>query len=332
MSYDYSAAVQASAQASLPADEWDFTSLRIKQPPLWQWNDWLNYEYARSCLPLVTAVVELRQRTVEERECGSWPPSPKHPRHAVYLAANYPEFPRTPWLKLPTARRDMQKSAVDQIGGPFEENALEVVDTFDFIHRIATGDLWLDEQNQADQKYSFFKIDFPREEKLIIKKFGLWLARRRREYFQAKTAAAMPPKQTKEVHSGQKENKRNYVTAFKQLAALRLLEHHNYDYKKCVENTTEHPGDKPLYNDLNNARWFDAAKQATERLVRFNMMWTVQREPAYFYKSHEFQEVLKFYPKLEADLANARSNITRIALLEKLFCGHQKRPEICQTG
>jgi len=72
----------------LHRDEWDFFNPTISKPPLWQWNDWLNYEYARSCHPIVKAVNELRNRNrkIPGREAGSLPTPTGFPRHAIYLA------------------------------------------------------------------------------------------------------------------------------------------------------------------------------------------------------------------------------------------------------
>ena len=321
---------------SLPVEEWDFTGDKIDKPPLWQWNDWLNYEYARSCRPIVEAVIELRARKIPEREAGSFPPPEKYPRHAVYLADNYPDFPLKPWLKLTAAHRNIRNGTGDHVGGPFEEEALEILDTFEFEYRIATGDIWLDSQNISDQKYSVFKIDFLRDKKLIEKKFRLWLKRRQTEYLKMRTVAieklsqaAIPPKRKKEVHSGQAKNQRNYTAAFKQLAALRLLEHFQYDYIRCGQETTQDEHDTPLYNDKNNPRWFEAANKAAARLVCFHIMWTLEMEPAYFFKFAEFYEDLKWHPKLEADLARTKSRDQLKELLKTLFCGYTDRQQIC---
>lgn len=327
MIYDYG----ASAQASLPGEEWDFTSAAIVKPPTWQWNDWLDYEYARSCRPIVQAVHELRNRKPPDRECGSLPQNPKFPRHAVYLAHHYPDFLRTPWLNLPADQHNFRKDAGDQIGSPFDEGALEVVDPFYLAYRIATGDVWLDEQNLTDQKYALFKIDFLREVKLIEKKFRTWLQRRRVEYLKIRAAAedtidakaAMPPKRRKGAHSGQANNQRNYTTAFRQLAALRLLEHFQYNYVRCTQETG-------LYNGRSNTRWFDAANQAAARLVRFNIMWTLEAEPAYFFKFGEIHEELKWHTKLEADLTCIKDKTKLKERLKTLFCGYSDRQKLCR--
>jgi hypothetical protein len=138
----------------------------------------------------------------------------------------------------------------------------------------------------------------------------------------------VPPEFSKAVHTGQTRNKRLYVTAFKQLAALRLLEHWQYDYHRCAIET-ENPGGKPLYNGLNNTRWFAAACEATARLVRYHIMWTLQAEPAYFFKFGEFHEVLKLHLHLAADLKPINSKESSNRILKKLFCSYSDRKELC---
>jgi hypothetical protein len=326
-----------SKKTPLSRDEWDFTGPQICKPPLSQWNDWLNYEYARSCRPIVQAVLDLRSRKINEREWGSLPPPVNFPRHAVYLADNYPGFPLKPWLTLPASQRNIRNEPSDQAGGPFEVDTLQEIDTFDFCDRIATGDIQLDRQNIPDQQYSMFKIDFLRDGKLIEKKFRHWLNRRKREYFKIRAAAedkirsqaAMPPNFPKAVHSGQSRNKRNYTTSFNQLAALRLLEHFKYDYLECGRITTTDVDEKPLYNDKNNTRWFDAADKAIARLVSFNCMWTLAFEPAYFFKFHEFHEVLFWHPTLRADISQSTNKSLKADLLKRFFCSIEDVRQMC---
>ncbi|MEI6195198.1 MAG: hypothetical protein WCS42_12795 [Verrucomicrobiota bacterium] len=321
----------ANQNAPLPQNEWDFTGPQIVKPPPWQWNDWLNYEYARSCRPIVKAVLELRDRKVPEREFGSLPPAPKFPRHALYLASRYPDFPLKPWLKIPASHRNKQAESGDHVGSPLEANVLEAWDAFDFTERIATGDIWLNPLDLADQKYAVFKIDFRRDQKLIEKKFRFWLERRREEYSKIRPSAKSPNRR-KEVNSGQSKNKRNYIVAFKQLAALRLLEHFQYDYQECVAETMADAKSKPLYFAGNNTRWFEAANHAAARLVHFNVMWTLEAEPAYFFKFHEIHEKLRWHPSLQiglrADLKHIQNKNEKKHLLKALFCGYRDRQGI----
>ena len=324
---------------SLPKEEWDFVGLGTGRIPTWQWNEWLDYEYARSCRPIIEAVLELRSRKITPREAGTWPVPQKFPQHAVYLANHYPDLPRQPWLSLPPAQRNRQSETLDHVGGPFEADTLLALDPFDFADQIARGDIWLDRKNVADHKYSVFKIDFLRDKKLIEKKFRRWLEQRQRDYLRTRTAAqekisslaATPPRFSKDVRSGQAGNKRIYVTAFKQLAALRLLEHFDYDYQRCGSETAAGPDDAPLYYGLNNTRWFDAANQAAERLVIFNIMWQLEQEPAYFFKFDEFHETLKWHPKLRADLAATRSIKKLKNHLKTLYYGQPERHKICSS-
>jgi hypothetical protein len=330
----------ATSETPLPKDEWDFTGPQFNKTSLWQWNDWLNYEYARSCRPIVEAVIELRAKKIPELERGSFPPPTKFPRHALYLAKHYPDFPLKPWLQLPEPQRNLRKENAGQVGGPFEEGVLEVWDAFDFAYRIATGDIGLDPKNLTDHKYAVFKIDFLRDKKMIGKKFRLWLKRRQTEYLknlqkrteamnQSPSRPAIPPIFINEVHSGQKKNKRNYVVAFKQLAALRLLEHFQYDYQKCGYETLMGPRSKPLYFSGNNTRWFQASDEAAARLVRFNIMWTLEAEPAYFFKFGEFHEVLKWHPKLTGMLMRTKSRDQLREHMKTLFCGYTAKQQIC---
>jgi hypothetical protein len=143
--------------------------------------------------------------------------------------------------------------------------------------------------------------------------------------------AAMPPRRLKGVHRGQNKNKRNYITAFKQLAALRLLEHFQWNYLECCHETMVEPKMKPLYFAGNNTRWFEAADNAAARLVRFNIMWSLEAEPAYFFKFGEFHEVLKWHPKLQADLVLIRSREQLKERMKTLFCGYKKRQELCAS-
>ena len=173
----------------LPREEWEFVGPGTGRIPTWQWNEWLDYEYARSCRPIVEAVLKLRSRKITPREAGTWPASAEFPRHAAYLAKRYQDFPRKPWLSLPATQRNRQSDTLNHVGGPFETDTLMALDPFDFAEDIAWGDLWLNRRNVADHKYSVFKIDFLRDKRLIVKKFSAWLEQRQRAYRQTRTAA-----------------------------------------------------------------------------------------------------------------------------------------------
>jgi hypothetical protein len=300
------------SKESLPHDEWDLQ--RSKDlPPEWQWHDWLNYEFARSCRPMVEAVRTIRGRQIPEREAGTFPPAEKFPRHAVYLANTYPEFPKIPWRKLSWESRATRSKHNDQVGDPFEQQAFQPWDAFKFQDIIQTGDLWLQEDRLEDQKYAVFKIDYLRSQDLIMKQFRHWLEKRRPAYIADRKAflkrlselrakhkdlpganlEAKPPKQlqksTQMINAGKGKNRSKYFPLLKNLAALRLLEYHEYDYAECAAQTKDNH--KSLYTGVNSTKWFDAAKMAVQMLLRFEIMWDLSTEPAYIFRfDEEFED------------------------------------------
>ncbi len=150
------------------------------------------------------------------------------------------------------------------------------------------------------------KIDFLRDDRLIEKKFRHWLKGRKKQYLQARTTAieklaagAAKPARIGKGGQFRPVHECAGITPLRSNNWLlwRLLEHFKYDYLKCADETTKNEGEKPLYNALNNTRWFDAANKATESLVRFNMMWELEVEPAYFFKFQDFHETIKWHPK-----------------------------------
>jgi hypothetical protein len=103
------------------------------------------------------------------------------------------------------------------------------------------------------------------------------------------------------ARSGQGNNKRSYKSAFKQLAALRLMNFYRDDYRLCSKLTfISLP--KPLYSDHTNTAWMRAKEDGLKNLRRFFIIWKIQREPAFIFNSKYFNFSLMWHPEIRKEL------------------------------
>ena len=284
----------ASSQPDFPEHDWNFFPTGSRDPLDWQWNHWLNYEYARSCEEMVAAVQQVRKHKIEERETGTLPTLLKVPRFALYLARNYPEFPETPWLQLSNEQhaRRIEESGSNQAGNPFEEDIIKSYDVADFADDIATGEMNILRGQLRDEKFAVLEIDFTQNNKQIEKKFHDWLVARRGklEKIFAKSELLQFVIPTREqMNIGQRGNPRTYKGRFNALAASRLMRHYSEDYGQCGEVTEEVLG-KPLYNCSNNSKWVLAQRKAEELMKRFQLIWNYSYYPPFILKPEQYYE------------------------------------------
>jgi hypothetical protein len=306
---------EESQRPPIPESEWNFSPKGSQRPPEWQLNHWLNYEYARSCDEIKNAVRELRERTVEQREIGTYPKEFKGPRFAVYLKKYYPEFPDTPWRELPAVSRNRRilERAGNDLSNPFDQDILKNYDPFDFNNLILTGELNLrsgllpDPTNLVmlegkpsphpgelnDETFAIFEIDFTHTDKRIIKKFSDWLTSRRQslitQFENSRVKMQLTPL-VNTVKKGQRGNRRKYDAFLKQLAALRLMEYYNQDYLQCAE-ITEQANGKPLYAEEQTS-WERAQSRSKNLMGRFEFAWRYSFLPPFILNPDDFKDTL----------------------------------------
>lgn len=283
----------ASSKPEFSEHEWNFFPTGSRDPLDWQWNHWLNYEYARSCDVMVAAVQQVREHKIEERETGTLPTLLKVPRFAVYLARNYPEFPGTPWQQLSDKQRALrvEESGSNLTGNPFEEDIIKSYDVADFADDIAIGELDIRHNRLRDEKFAVLEIDFTQNDKQIEKKFHDWLVARRGklEKIFAKSKLLQFVKPSRErMNIGQRGNKRTYKGWFNNLAAYRLMRYYG-DYKKCGDVTEDVLG-KPLYNCSNNSKWVKAQRNVEELMKRFKLTWKNSYYPTFILLPEQYYE------------------------------------------
>jgi hypothetical protein len=296
-------------KTELPESEWIFFPKGSSEPLDWQWNHWLNYEYARSCEEMVAAVQQVRKHKIEERETGTLPTLLKVPRFAVYLARNYPKFPKTPWLQLSNEQhaRRIEESGSNQAGNPFEEDIIKSYDVADFADDIATGEMNILRGQLRDEKYAVLEIDFTQNNKQIEKKFHDWLLGRRKaleKMFKDSNFLQFVKPSRERMNIGQRGNIRTYKSWFNNLAAYRLMRHYSGVYKKCGDATEEVLG-KPLYHCVNNSKWLGAQKKAERLMKRFRVIWEHSYYPPFILKPEQYNETI-FAPELSQPFVKRR--------------------------
>ncbi len=257
----------------LPNREWDFFSDSKQIPQVYEWNAWLNYEYARSCRPIVEAVRQIRGDQVMEK-------APY--RFAVFLAKNFPEFPVMPWLKMSAARRgQLRDDGIIPKIDPFEERLpLLVHDIDEFVRDLENGDRVLT-GSLMDQRFSVIEINFNSEDHQIRRAFAEWLEQRRKALLERyrdpselrsgrtfNPAIAFQAKPSKRP-PGQARNKRQYKNYLKRLAALRQAVFHKD--KKGADRFEMFPGGRNFYHDERSLQ--RAADEAADLMMRFVDVW-----------------------------------------------------------
>ena len=287
----------------LPESEWNFFGPSIRPPLAWQMNHWLNYEYARSYRPIVQAVLQLRKQQPEPRETGQLSPRSAVPRFAAYLAGTHPEFPARPWLELTEKerRRRLQEAAAGFPDDPFEDDVINVHDAFLFTNQVALGDISLDPLRVEDQKFAVLEIDFTKGSKTIVNRFRQWLENRRQElvkkyenqYAQRHglriSLAGHFISARGQGNVGQRNNKRQYETALKRLAGLRLLEHYTElasPYMCCAEQTQVKLG-QPLFAEEPTA--WNRCLDAMVLMRQFAVLWQNSFYPPFGLRLEDFR-------------------------------------------
>lgn len=280
---------------TLSEDQWNFFPKGSQLPPTWQWNHWLNYEYARESMVIRTAVEKIRGYTIPKREAGTYPATRDLPRFATYLARIYPDFPHKPWLKLPKELRAhrVTESGVNRFSNPFEKNTLKVYDTLFFAQQLLIGEINLSPGKIPDETIAVLEIDYTQCNELIVRKFQEWLLIRRKE-LQKMFEKIGHPNVVKEARNrmnvGQRGNKRIFKKFFKQLGALRLMNLHSDEYIHCWEETREESG-CPLYTDEMTS-WQRSKKGALDLLSRFEKAWQYHYFPPFILQPNNYSETI----------------------------------------
>jgi hypothetical protein len=306
---------EESQRPPLPESEWNFFPKGTQPPPEWQLNHWLNYEYARSCEDIKNAVRELRERTVERRDVGTYPKEFKGPRFSVYLNKYYPEFPCTPWRELPSAKRSRRtlERVGNDLSNPFDQDIMKSYDPFIFNDLIQTGEMSLrpgilpDPGNLVmldgkpsphpgelnDETFAIFEIDFTNTNKRIVQKFREWLTSRRKtimaQFTESRINRLVTPS-AKTSRRGQRANRRTYEAFLNQLAAMRLMEHCNQDYLRCAEITKKING-RFLYTEEQTS-WSRAQDRAKNLMGRFKFAWRHSFLPSFILNPDDYRETL----------------------------------------
>jgi hypothetical protein len=263
---------QATTQI-LPREEWDFFSKKSSIPDVREWNAWLNYEYARSCRPILEAVRQVR---------GGKPPAAPDYRFAVFLEKQFPEFPKTPWLEISPARRgDLRAKGIIPENDPFEDRKpFLVYDANDFVCSVMEESVSLTNSIHGDQ-FSVFEIDFAFENRVLTQAFAAWLDLRREFLFkkydqqiELRSGGTFNPKFAFEPRPfrrrpGQAKNKRQYKNYLSRLAALRLVAFHG-NWLKAEYDADLHGG-RPFYQGQKS--WLRAADEAGDLMMRFVAVW-----------------------------------------------------------
>ena len=160
----------------LPEIEWNFPKYLMDIKP-GEWLCLLDYEYARSCRPIVEEVLQVRRRTPEPREVGTCPERRGKFAFSVFLANQFPEFPSQPWFAI---ARDLRHVRLRRLGfdldrNPFAGPPIRFHDPNIFCDAIACGDLSLNSSTLDARRLGILEINFTRGPKQIQDCFKRWL-------------------------------------------------------------------------------------------------------------------------------------------------------------
>lgn len=155
---------------SLEKSEWCFTDRTTL--PDWQCRFCANYEYARENKAFVRSV---KSRPRPERQL--------HKGHVWvlqdFLAESMPEFPDTPWLKIPAERRSELLSTIGISATPSGLVGIRIWEGPDeYCQHVNEGRII----GCLDPDASFvIEVDFSEHPTLLMKQFAIWLRAKRKE-------------------------------------------------------------------------------------------------------------------------------------------------------
>jgi len=273
----------------------------------WQWNDFLNYEYARESRLIQESVKEIRElrkpRTGSQEADQS--PRKQFPPYAVYLVnshGNY--FPDTPWMKLPNELRviRMKLAGGGQIRKDFEEDIFRVLDIVQLQDDLCRDEIIFRDRTLIKELTAVIQIDLSQSDERIQQQFADWLEWRRkkisRDYdpndddaikkidakygtsrektFRMRMLKAMTFNHKPGPKPG-KGNDKNFRCLFRYLSAKRLIDYYQTKgepwFEVCVYLTEKVLG-KPLYSQHDKSTWIRAQNDAAKTLKQFEKLWS----------------------------------------------------------
>jgi len=192
----------------LSQHEWNFKE-SLESVPEWQLIAMLNYEYARCYEPLLKEVEKLRLGVLPVWNLADRKPEARYKRKGniltaiprgllknplfdftYYLASVFPEFPLTPWVKIPHAIREKRLADVNISeniglhsipGGPawktWEIQGQEVAET----EGESSQKMWENWVSLLPSSRGVFEINFKHNDEEIIAKFSEWLQQHRKK-------------------------------------------------------------------------------------------------------------------------------------------------------
>jgi hypothetical protein len=237
-------------EPGLAEAEWNLTAA-LKTVPEWQWLTMLNYEYARCCRPVIKAVNLLR-KAKRNPKCDD----KTLPRFARYLAKNFPDFPKTPWVQIAETKRVERLEWIgvtSETGFYFTDPAWQIWKFFDGEVETLREEL----TNAEAKSYGVFKIDFSQEDKIIAEQFRTWMEQRRSEL-------TLRPNKKTGCTAGRGHKKRKCEDYLRTLGGLRALKY--WGNAEKAETMIE-----GLYTDAHS--WKRAEGQAGEMFTRLAVAW-----------------------------------------------------------
>lgn len=309
----------------LPDAEWKFGRLDEWLAP-GEWTVFLNYEYGRIYRPLVEDVLRLRDAAPISREVGTQPDQRPGLAAAKFWARYFPEFPAHPYSALAREerRRRLDRLGLDSLADPNRANAVYSHDPDVFFFQIAVGDLSLDEGLRRRLMILELK---PTRSKKVLRQQVLELADKKFASLQKGDGQFRPLGADARGSAGQKRNGRVVDTFTKNLAALRLVSSHGWDWRKAANYAQSRRSQ--VYANKQYV-WERAYRSALYLLRRFEAAWKrcywpeFVLDPSRF--SHQWSPALS-RPFLSQDEAAVEASLFERELRPKIL-SHELRSKL----
>jgi hypothetical protein len=266
---------------SLSRDDFDFFSRPELVPKEDQFDAWLCYEFGRSYGPLVKAVRSVQPKA----KTGVF-------QNAAWtLAHDFPEFPETPWVRIPNSKRQAWLAACQKEmdeGPAAGSRALHFTPLREFmcdvLPELYAGELernrWvvlnINFAAQDEEIVSRFQAELQAYRKVLIKRFDKAVEARCKDFDSTGKNVInhsdyfRPRKQRGAVGRGSKLGQ--LKSLMKRLAALRLMHHYGNKWVEAeVASAYYNPKGKALYTEERS--WRRSQREAAALMLRFAHYW-----------------------------------------------------------
>jgi hypothetical protein len=149
----------------LERDAWDFLSRKNLLPPTREYDAWLHYEFARSYRPVVDAVRALKRGAAKREDV---------PSMAWYLHSQFPEFPDTPWVRIPPNLREARlKVHAEELreSSPPKHRPLVFTPFREFMEDVRPDQDIYNQWNPEDDRYVVVEINPAEKDPALVKEF-----------------------------------------------------------------------------------------------------------------------------------------------------------------